>query len=259
MFDQNHQSAPGLASSDVRGPPEVPDLEHTLQCTALGRIMAFVMPGVAHDFGNALQAASLHLDILKMRPTDLVDESSIAWGQSAKALDQQLDRLRALSAALFEQSLLQEQGPAQFDPRELIDRAVLLLQTELRHRRIAVEMAGSETALLTVGQPGWLRLALLDALITVVRAVGEDGKLIISVGLEDDYVWTCFSGIGHGMMTVEALDRVTADRGEIRRERPVHDVYAARRLVEKLGGTLAINADPSRGLIVACRILMPRG
>lgn len=141
----------------------------------------FTSPGWAHDIGNSLQAASLHLEALRFKLGGAGDAG--AEDASAVALREQLDRIQDLVAAWVQATVVLSPEPFTFDLRRLVTDVTRLLEVTLRHRGIVLQASLPESALPVSGDRFALLHTCLSLLANAIDAMPEGGQLGVCCGI----------------------------------------------------------------------------
>lgn len=102
--------------------------------------LRFFLPGVAHEIGNALQAAGLEIDLIRMAP----EGRYLTKARIERHLDSllhQFELVRALNSAIGDASMPDGEEHRAFALGHLIRQVSLFCSAALRHRGIRLEMS----------------------------------------------------------------------------------------------------------------------
>jgi hypothetical protein len=130
------------------------------------RSLRFFLPGVAHDIGNALQAAGLELDLIRMAPEGR-HLTKAAIERHLDALLQQFERVRALNSAIGDASMPDGEEHPAFALGHLIRQVSLYCSAALRHCGIRLEVSVDNPDLAIRGDIG----VLMRTCIHLIRRI----------------------------------------------------------------------------------------
>lgn len=210
-------------------------LESDMRLASRHRVLNHIYLGVAHDLKGPLNAVMLTIEGLRAD----IEDGSGTEKDLLDRLDVIKDELTRHHCAL--EALLAETAPerterATFDLRDKVARVVRLIQPQLRHQRIELDVKGDTPAPVTAIQDR-IREALLAMVINAMEAMPNGGRLAISTsrhestcsielqdtggGIPDEIVGRIFdlrfttkdTGTGIGLSTARSI--IESEHGSI--------------------------------------------
>lgn len=166
----------------------------------------------------------------------------------------QVQRLNTMIRRLMSFARPQQTQRIPVSPAELVRSAVAMVETEARHRRVAVTLELSEDLPAVTGDRAQLEQALLNLLINAIEACPEGGtvKVTASVDGDDLTISVCDDGPG---IPIEVQERLFQPFFTTKPQGTGLGLYSARRIVqEEHDGVLELDSQPGRGTTVTIRL-----
>ncbi|MGE0316135.1 MAG: sensor histidine kinase [Vicinamibacterales bacterium] len=210
---------------------------------------ARLLSGAAHEVNNALQVISGTVELLEARP-DLSSDVKNAL----ERLRRQSTRAALALADVQHYTRADVTTTATVNLRDAMTRALALRAFAMKRAAITTDIAGDCTPLLVRGNRARLQQAAFNLLINAEQALaGKGGTIRVSYEAAADIVTVRVADEGPGLPAGDA-DRLF---DPFVTTRPAGEgaglgLWAARRIVEAHGGTLA--AEPGPGAVFVMRL-----
>lgn len=226
--------------------------EDWLEAANLHATVAQLLSTVIHQVNNALQTVGGHAELLKSDPG--VTETT---KRRAATITGVTDRTAAMLAS-FQVFTRPPLEPAVQNLREVAARALAFRHYGLGRARIQATVDGVDSAPV-LAEPRPLTQAVLNVILNAEQAMtGRDveGHLDLRVGRDPGRVWLTVDDNGPGPVGVPPSGGSgTGVHGLGPNNRLGLGLWAARRIVQRLGGALEAEALPGGGTRV--RITLP--
>ncbi|MFO1417729.1 MAG: hypothetical protein U1E83_03585 [Methylotetracoccus sp.] len=145
----------------------------------------FFLPGIAHEIGNALQAAGLELDLLRAsRSTS--DLLPVAVEKHIDALNRQLDAIKRLNGAVLDVARSEYGAKGSFPLDDLLAQISLCCGAALRHRGVRLVVADDQASLSVDGSLGAALRMCISELRTATRSLANGGLVVVDTRRLDE-------------------------------------------------------------------------
>lgn len=166
----------------------------------------------------------------------------------------QVQRLNTMIRRLMSFARPQQMQRAPVNPAELVQSAVAMVETEARHRRVALVTEISEDLPTVCGDRAQLEQALLNLLINAIEACKEGCTVKVSATVDGEDLAISVSDDGPGI-PFETQERLFQPFFTTKPQGTGLGLYSARRIVqEEHGGVLELDSRPGQGTTVTIRV-----
>ena len=169
-------------------------LVQSAKLAAIGELAA----GVAHELNNPLTVILGHAQILRTGE----DVGSNA-GRKLEVIESEAMRAAKITRGLLDFSRRREPKHEPVSVNALVPRALELISSKLRGRRIVVEMHLGNDAPVIRGDADQLTQVLINLAGNAIDAMGERGTLTVRTTLVDDALELAVTDTGSGMDAAE--------------------------------------------------------
>ncbi len=200
--------------------------------------------GIAHEIGNPLAALIGYLEILKNRLKDF-DDKDLIRRSSVEA-----ERIDVLV-----RELLNFSRPQNLDNTECVNivdefsKCSELLRNQGAFKQIALVEDFSESPLPAIRiNSNKLAQVFVNILMNAVQACGENGKITVRAGSEDNRVWISISDNGCGM-NEKNLSSIF-DPFFTTKEPGIGTglgLSICQRIIDEAGGSISVSSEPGHG------------
>ncbi len=168
--------------------------EHTLvrseRLAAIGQLAA----SLSHEINNPLQAIYNSIELLQKFPLDEGERR-----QYLEIVRIEIERLMKINRGILDFSRISEFHLQQTPIQPVIERAVLLAATQLKHAHIQVEKICPNNLPPVPASPDHLAQVFLNLMINAAENMPAGGSLKISAGVKGDQVIINFEDTGSGI------------------------------------------------------------
>ena len=161
---------------------------------AIGRLAR----GVAHEINNPLQGVLgfVQLMIQKFKEDDLDRDQAL---QSLEWVENSALRCKRIVDALLDFSSREEGHPRVIDIMGLLELNLVLLEHELKHKRVELVVETPGTPVAVRGNPSQLTQGLFNILANARDAVATGGRIRVEVTADEDHVLVAVCDDGPGI------------------------------------------------------------
>ncbi len=246
LFPDKYHSGPYVVL--LRDRDTLDALDADLRAATRLHTLSSIYLGAAHDMRAPINAIMMNLELLDEsvsgRATDINPEDRIRY---VGILKDELNRLQR-----FLQSFLEHTAPVKRVGREEVELTtalediVRLLSTQARHSQIEINTCLPDHSVWLHASTDEIRQALLNVIINAFEAMQNGGTLDITVELRGKKTRIEIKDDGPGVPS-SLIDRIfdmhftTKDTGS------GIGLYVARSVIEKHGGTLAVESELGEG------------
>ncbi|SKA70916.1 His Kinase A (phospho-acceptor) domain-containing protein [Paucidesulfovibrio gracilis DSM 16080] len=216
--------------------------------SALGELSA----GVAHEINNPLAVIAQEVELMEMllpRATFERMEDRDDVVDCLGEITRQVDRCCHITRGMLDFARKREAVIQQTDMNQLIDDMVRLVELEIRNKEIFIEREYAEPPPNVCTDPPLVRQVVLNLLNNAAQAMGGDGRITIATRhLDGDGVEMRIRDTGPGIAR-EHLEKIfnpfftTKEPGK----GTGLGLSICLRIVNELGGTLAVESERGRG------------
>ena len=139
---------------------------------------------MSHEINNSVGAVGSLLDSFRGYADQLGEEDRDDFLQATTVAITRLENLRAFMNGFAEVVRLPPPERRATDLRQLVDEILLLLRPDLDRRRIRVEWKDSKSLPPINLDRNQIEQVLVNVLKNAVESIGEDGRLLLSLGFE---------------------------------------------------------------------------
>lgn len=202
---------------------------------------------VAHDMANVVSPMVTLVDLALERGH--VDE------MTEQSLERQLQRLLALVERLKSFGRPEALVLAPTDVNEVVDGALALIQTELYHEQVRLELQLDDDLPLVQAVPTQLDRVLLNLCLNAIEAMdGDQGSLMIRTEFDGDEVAISVGDTGPGIPP-EQQERLFEPFFTTKPTGTGMGLFSCRRIVEEEhGGTIEVDSRVGEGTTVTVRL-----
>lgn len=226
--------------------------EDWLEAANLHATVALLLSTVIHQVNNALQTIGGHAELLKTDPG--VSETT---KRRAATITGATDRTAEMLSS-FQVFTRPPAGSTVHNLRDVATRALAFRHYGLGRARIQATVGGVEQAMVAAeARP--LMQAVLNVIVNAEQAMTgrtSEGRLTLEVGQSDSWAWLTVDDNGPGPQAASAVDQAPPTLRLGANHRLGLGLRTARRIVQRLGGTLTIEAAPG-GSGTRVRIALP--
>lgn len=145
----------------------------------------FFLPGIAHEIGNALQAAGLELDLLRASRS-VSDRLPVAVERHIDALNRQLDAIKRLNGAVLDVARSEYGAEGSFPLDDLLAQISLCCGAALRHRGIRLVVADDRARLSVDGSLGSALRMCISEMRMATRSLDNGGLVVVDTRRRDE-------------------------------------------------------------------------
>jgi signal transduction histidine kinase len=221
------------------------DLVRAERLAALGRVAG----GIAHELRNPLTAIRMHVQMVPE------EEDPEQRREIADLLLEEIDRLERTVDDMMGLARPGELRPAEVDASALARETLRLLDRQLEHLGVVVELRVPETAVPLEADGPRIRQVLVNLVLNAAQAMPGGGRASLGVDGDDETVRIAVVDTGPGVeATVEAqlFEPFTSGRAD----GTGLGLAVSRRIVEAHGGSIAYRREEDRTVF---EVLLPRG
>lgn len=166
----------------------------------------------------------------------------------------QVQRLNTLIRRLMSFARPQRTERSPVRPEELVRSAVAMVETEARHRHVALVTEVPEDLPTVLGDRAQLEQALLNLLINALEACSEGCTVKVTAGVDGEDLTIAVSDDGPGI-PIQTQERLFQPFFTTKPQGTGLGLYSARRIVqEEHGGVLDLDSRPGQGTTVTIRL-----
>jgi signal transduction histidine kinase len=219
----------------------------TERLAALGTLAA----GVAHEINNPLAIINESAGYL----SQLLEKKELAEMPHREAFEKALSKIesgvkraRNITHQLLDSVRKSEPLLAEIDLGELVGETIRLFRREVRDRRIDVLLTGADEPSPIWTDPDQLRQVLINLLSNAIHAVSDQGQITVRIEADAGGASVSIDDDGPGIPR-EHLEKIfepffsTKPPGE----GTGLGLFVTREIVEKLGGTVAVDSHVGQG------------
>jgi signal transduction histidine kinase len=224
--------------------------------------------GIAHEINNPIAYVRSNVGLLERHWKDLSGEFEsrraappviAALGRSRELLRAAADGIDRIASIVRDVGGFSWKGgsePEPADPVELLETAVRVAGPQLR-RKASVERRFVKLPLVPC-RPQELMQVFLNLVLAGVHTIEEHGRLRLSAGIDDAFVWVEVEVDGAGLAP-EDLERIfdpfQPSQGGV--AQAGLGLAISRQIVERQGGKVQVESQPGRGM--RFRVYLPMG
>jgi polar amino acid transport system substrate-binding protein len=165
----------------------------------------------------------------------------------------EVDRLGSLVKSLSDYAKPMQNNLRFFDPKEVLDNVILLLQRKFEERNIVLE-TGFAAGLKVYGDPMQLMQVLLNLVLNSLESLQDQGVIAISTRhVSEDSAEITVSDNGPGI-SEENLPKITEPFFTTRQKGTGLGLYICRKLLEKNHGAMTIQSTLGQGTCITIRL-----
>jgi len=220
-------------------------LRRTETLAGMGQMTAML----AHEIRNPL-------GIIRAAAERLGERHGLRDEELFRFIPEEVDRLGATLDSYLEFAR-SGAGGGREDLGETLHKTIALVAPELERKGISLEVDIGEGLFPVQGDPHRLRQAFLNLFLNAMEAVGEEGRLNVTLAREGRDVGVRFRDNGSGM-TEEVRRRATEPFYTTKETGSGLGLAVVARTVDELGGHLDIRSGPGAGTEIVIRIPLAR-
>jgi nitrogen fixation/metabolism regulation signal transduction histidine kinase len=212
---------------------------------------------IAHDIKNPLTPIQLSVDLLRRARREGAADFDAIFARTTDTISRQVAHLREIASDFHALTGSTHARPEPLDVGKLVDEVLEL--NSAWAREIGVDVARSGNGGIVRADPGLLRRALINVVSNALQAMPEGGHLRASVAKRDSRVVIELADTGSGISD-EARTHLFEPYFTTRTTGTGLGLAIARRVVEEMGGTIALdNNDPPPGSTARIELPLHRG
>ncbi len=148
-------------------------LRHADRLATVGKLAS----GVAHELGTPLNVVAGRA---KMIRTD--GDTSDSVRRNARIVEEQAERMVRIIRQLLDFARAGHSAVERFDPKQLAERALTLVQTNADARGIELELEATGELPELEGDQGQIQQVLTNLLVNAIHAMAKPGKVAVHIG-----------------------------------------------------------------------------
>lgn len=221
------------------------EVETSKRLAAIGKLAA----GVAHEIRNPLSSIKGFATYFGQRYADVPQDK-----KTADIMVQETERLNRSVTQLLEFAKPMELQILPVDLENIVDHSVRLLQHDLERKQISVSVASDLDHQPVFTDPDRMNQVLLNLFLNSIQAMDEHGRLSVHLGwdAESGHCRIDVSDTGKGIAP-EDLEKVFDPYFTTRNDGTGLGLAVVHRIVESLGGDIAITSTENRGTLAVIR------
>ncbi|HMI30780.1 MAG TPA: HAMP domain-containing sensor histidine kinase [Candidatus Limnocylindrales bacterium] len=220
-------------------------LETDLRLAAHLRGLSRVSLAAAHDIRTPLHTVVLYLELLRNTLAEAPEAD--ARGRQEKYLEvigSEVQRLEKMMETLLSQARVSEDATERFDLWETLRDLNAFLEPYCRRTRVQVHFKAPEEPVLVEADKDAVRHALMHILIHAIDALPKEGEMGLELSAANGRAIVTLTGAA--AIAPEILD---SSKGALPAHRALgadRGLYAARRVVERHGGSINVRSGAQR-------------
>lgn len=151
-------------------------LRHADRLATVGKLAS----GVAHELGTPLNVVAGRA---KMIRTDGAASDPVR--RNARIVEEQADRMARIIRQLLDFARAGHTTAERFDPKELAERTLTLVQTDAEARGVRLELKAAGELPELEGDQGQIQQVLANLLVNAIHATTKPGTVAVHVGAKD--------------------------------------------------------------------------
>jgi signal transduction histidine kinase len=239
---------------DVRSKNELGELADTFNSMAANleraeELRKKMVADIAHELRTPLSNIKGYLEATRDGLINADDKTIRNLDEEATLLTRLVNDLQELSLAEAGELKLEREA---VDSRDLIEKAVGMMQTKAAHKNITLTAELPEQLPNVYIDTHRISQVLRNLIENAITATPEDGSVTVSAGLQDNYVEISVKDTGEGI-SAKDLSRIFERFYRIDKSRARATggsglgLTIARRLVEAHGGEVKAESEPGHG------------
>lgn len=230
-------------------------LDKDLRAATHYRGLASLYAGAAHDLKAPFHAMLMNLEVLKLtleRAGELPDSDTEFQSKSLHYIEvvvKELERLNRFLNLLLSQTAPSADSGQRFHIEEVVRELITFLEPQAHLLGIDVELDFNDSPLVTVGNSGEIKQALLNILLNAIEAMPDSGKLRVHGERRRNTLAVSICDTGAGIPStlqdkVFAMHFTTKDTGT------GIGLYVSRSVIHRHGGEIRIDTRLGEGTCV---------
>ncbi len=213
--------------------------------------------GVAHEVRNPLNSVQIHLGILEQELAELLPDRSAHPFELLARIGAQLKRLDDFVSEFLRFARLPPLERQQVAIRPLLADLAAFMAPECATKgvRLELELAGPEAASVDRLQ---LKRAVLNLVLNALQASGAGGRVTLRTAGDERRLLVSVADDGQGM-TAHTRENAFTPFFTTREGGTGLGLAVVQRVVERHGGSVAIDSAPGRGTTVTLVFPAPAG
>jgi two-component system, sporulation sensor kinase E len=205
---------------------------------AMGELTA----GVAHEVRNPL--GIIRASVQLMEDADC-DRKRVHEG--AEVIKHEIDRLDRVIKALLDFGRPAAPSMRTVDVQRVLEEVVLFTRKFADRNRVGIVEEYGDEVPEVMADPEQLKQVFVNLISNAVQSMSEDGgTLTVTVGYEDDFVFTRFADTGPGIAP-ESIGKVFDPFFSTRDDGTGLGLTIVHRIVDEHGGHIEVTSDPGTG------------
>ena len=203
---------------------------------ATGRLAATI----AHEIKNALDTLLNLVYLIEQKP-----EIEPEMREMLGAARDEVSRIAVITRNTL--ALQRETAfPVSLTLAEVVDGVCRMFESAVAQKRIAMERK-YETSGQMIGFPGELRQVFTNLIANAVDALGEEGRLTVSISAANDAFRVCIADNGHGI-SPENLEKIFEPFFTTKGEKGTGvGLWVTRSIIEEMGGRVDVSSSTRHG------------
>ncbi len=207
--------------------------------------------GVAHELGNPLNSINIHLQLLRRRfNQELEDENS---NKSLSACIKEVERLDGIIAHFLEAIRPNEPDFREVDLLDLIEEALRTREEELKTKNIEVQLEAKMKDHSVFADPEQLKQVFFNVIGNAIDAMQNNPQLRVLTQGDDENVYVQFIDSGVGI-SKEDLPKVFEPYYTTKADGHGIGMMIVCRIMRDHGGDVGIDSRTGAGTIVTLRL-----
>ena len=221
------------------------------------RISALTMlaAGVAHEIGNPLNSLTIHLQLMNRKLAKAPPEVRESVEELLEISQGEIKRLDFIVSEFLGAIRPQKPKLELTDLNEMVEEAVRFLEPDLKDRRVVAEIETAPNLPRMAVDRDQFKQVIYNLLKNAAQAIGTDGNLRISTGVDDYNVILCFEDDGVGI-DAEAMSKIFEPYFTTKKTGTGLGLLIVRRIVREHGGEIEFESVEGKGTRVT--IYLPR-
>lgn len=220
-------------------------MRHSAQLAALGEAAAVI----AHEIRNPLGIIKTSSQVVRMKSALRPAEDRLVGFvlEEVARIDRLVQDILDYARPIESQKMLLNLV------RDVVARAIELLQPELKKHSITCAVVGADSEYPVLGDPDHLYQAVLNLVLNAIDAMPGGGRLTIEIARDGRNVELRVEDDGHGI-SPEVRDRIFDPFFTTKAKGTGLGLAKTKAIVEEHGGTLSCSMMPGRGAAFTIRL-----
>jgi PAS domain S-box-containing protein len=211
--------------------------------------LTLLAAGVAHEIGNPLNSLNIHLQLMERELKSLPAAKADRLRGDIRTAREEVTRLDRIIHQFLHAIRPTKPALARSSVNEIVTAALALLQRELDHRDILVEVELASDLPRCLVDRGQLQQACYNLIKNALQAMQSGGILRICTAADDQHVTITFTDTGHGI-AADQIGRIFEPYYTTKETGSGLGLMIVQRIIREHGGTMAIESNAGRGTTV---------